>query len=71
MLLKIILVLIVLFGLYKLFGGRLPQRNKKEIDAQTLIECQKCGTFVAQKEALVSRGKYYCSRSCKISAKES
>lgn len=70
MLIKIILVLIVLGLVYKLFGGKIPKFKENKSDAQTLVECDRCGTFVTQKEALSYRGKHFCSQSCKTQIKE-
>ncbi len=75
MLLKIILFGLILFVVYRLFGGRLPtfggQRNetlskeeKRKIDQDTLVECAKCGTYVTYKESIARGEKIYCSKEC-------
>lgn len=73
MLLKLIVVGAILYGLYRLAGGRiLPEKREKvskdsameEEDENTLVECHGCSTYVIKKEALFYKGKYYCSREC-------
>ena len=75
MLLKLILIGAVLYGLYRLAGGRLlpkkgsekgnvPSEGGKEEEEETLVECSRCSTYVVRKEAIFYKGKYYCSREC-------
>jgi uncharacterized protein len=69
MILKVILLLLILYGVYRLLGGRLFSTNRKakdlsKSDSETLIECEKCHTFVSVKDALKSSGRYYCSQEC-------
>ncbi|WP_292662498.1 PP0621 family protein [Nitratifractor sp.] len=76
MLLKLILIGAVLYGLYRLTGGRLlpeggfkragknGKKSEAESDDDTLVECEKCSTYVVKKEAIFYKGKYYCSREC-------
>lgn len=65
MFLKIVLLLIILYLLYKAFGGSisLPKRKDKKEEAQdgdTLVECSKCGVYITKKEAKEKFGKFYC-----------
>ncbi len=64
MFLKIIFILAILYGLYRLFGGsfKLPTANKekKEIEQNTLVECCKCGVYITKKEAKKKGECYYC-----------
>ncbi len=76
MILKIIIVAAILLLLYRLLGGRFPQitmpkrpnvsgkSEQARIEEDTLIECEKCGTFVTLKEAVIIKGKTYCSKQC-------
>lgn len=76
MLLKFIIIAVVLFALYKLLGGKLPEiggrkkdtipkgEDKKKIEEDTLVECEKCGTYVTYKESIIVKGKIYCSKEC-------
>ena len=72
MLLKLLVFGALLYGLYRLLGGKLlPEKTKdsstakaSKEDEETMIECEKCSTFVVKKEAIFYRGHYYCSREC-------
>ncbi len=68
LILKLLIFVIAGLAIYKLFGGKFPslakKRNEKKLDADTLIECAKCGTYVTIKESIIVNGKYYCSDEC-------
>ena len=61
MLLKLLLLAAVIGGIYYFFIKKKPQIPK---ETETMVECQKCGTFVSNKEAIIKDGKYYCSKEC-------
>jgi len=81
MIFKLIVIGAILYGLYRLAGGRIlpesegpkkkkgPQRENGEDDENTLVECSRCSTYVVKKEAILFKGKYYCSRECLDAAK--
>jgi len=67
MILKLIIFAIVAIYIYKLFGGKLPSFKdiqkgvqKDNIEADTLVECSKCGTYITYKEATIIKGQYFC-----------
>jgi uncharacterized protein len=68
MILKLILFAAIGIFIYKLMGGKLPtlgnskgrKPKKKQSDSETLVECEKCGTYVTIEEATLISGKYYC-----------
>jgi len=67
--LKLIILAGLLYGVYFFFFKKtnvLNQNKKKDIkkDSETMVECQKCGTFISANEALISNGKYFCSKEC-------
>ncbi|MBD3789973.1 MAG: hypothetical protein IE885_06380 [Campylobacterales bacterium] len=68
MLLKLLIFVLAGLAIYKLFGGKLPTLGKtkeeKKLDEDTLIECEKCGTYVTLKESIFVNGKHYCSKEC-------
>ncbi len=68
MILKLLIFAIAGVLIYKFFGGRFPQLGKsseeKKLDDDTLIECEKCHTYVTVKESIIVNGKYYCSTEC-------
>ncbi len=39
-------------------------KNKKDIEADTVVECFKCKTYVSVDEAIMMDGKYFCSKEC-------
>ncbi|BBG65055.1 hypothetical protein NNO_0352 [Hydrogenimonas sp.] len=40
------------------------EAKKPGPDEEIMVECEKCGTFVSSKEAIIVDGKFYCSKSC-------
>jgi len=67
MILKLIVLVAALLGVYKLVGGKFPSlksREEKKLEEDTLIECEQCSTFVTTKEAIIAKGRYYCSLEC-------
>jgi len=40
------------------------EKHKPKDDEDIMVECEKCGTFVSSKEAIIVDGQYYCSKSC-------
>jgi len=69
--LKFLIFAIAGLMIYKVLGGRLPSLSKfgknntnKKLDEDTLVECEKCHTYVTVKESLLIQGKYYCSTEC-------
>ena len=38
--------------------------DKYEEITDTMVECPKCGTFASKDDAILSNGKYYCSKEC-------
>ena len=61
MLFKILLLAAVVGAIYYFFIKKKPSIPK---DSETMVECEKCGTFVSNKEAIIKDGKYYCSKEC-------
>ena len=70
MILKLLVFAVVAVLIYKFFGGKLPQfgksRQEKKLDDDTLVECEKCHTYVTVKESIIVSGKYYCSTECTL-----
>lgn len=68
MILKLLIFAVVGLVIYKFLGGKLPTLGKsteeKKLDDDTLVECEKCGTYVTVKESIIVNGKYYCSKEC-------
>ena len=67
MILKIILVAIALFLLYVFVfkkGREKEVAKKDEAIVDEMIECSSCKVFVSKNEAILSDGKYFCSKEC-------
>ena len=68
MIIKLLIFAIVGMLIYRFFGGRFPTIGKnaseKKLDEDTLVECEKCSTYVTVKESIIIHGKYYCSKEC-------
>lgn len=69
MLFKILILAAIIFGVYYFFIKAKPVENKKSKKSKKepediMVECQKCGTYVSNKEAIIKNGKYYCSKEC-------
>ncbi len=72
MVFKALTIIIVLFVVYILFFkkrreseiGSSKKPKKEEAIADIMEECPTCKTYVSKKEAILSNGKYYCSKEC-------
>jgi len=65
---KILLLALVLFVVYIVFFKKSREKDikKKKYDeiTDTMVECPKCGTYVSKDDAILSNGKYFCSKEC-------
>lgn len=73
MILKLLLVIAVIFVVYIMFFKAKKPRNAQtteeknhqaNIEANELVPCVHCGTYLEVEEAILSNGKYYCSSEC-------
>lgn len=71
MVFKFLAFVAVIFVVYILFFKKNREANLKnkrddkyEEITDTMVECPTCGTYVSKDEAILSNGKYYCSREC-------
>jgi len=69
MIVKLLLLGVVLFGIYLVFFKKKREKdiqNQKKNDeiTDTMVECPKCGTYTAKDDAILSSGKYFCSKEC-------
>ena len=68
MVLKVVFIIALLFLVYVFFFKKsreksiFDKKNEKIVDE--MVECPSCKTYVSQKEALLSNGKFYCSKEC-------
>ncbi|MBU0925293.1 metallothionein [bacterium] len=70
MILKVIAVVVVIFLIYILLFKKNREKDitkkKNEKITDEMVECPSCKTYVSQKEAILSNGKFYCSKECLI-----
>ncbi|PZP12688.1 MAG: hypothetical protein DI602_08435 [Aliarcobacter butzleri] len=67
MILKVLGLVIVGFVIYFIFFKKSRQNDiakKDKMITDDMIECESCKTYVSLKEAILSNGKYYCSKDC-------
>jgi len=68
MILKLLIFAIAGVLIYKFFGGKFPTFGKssyeKKLDEDTLVECEKCSTYVTVKESIIINNRYYCCDEC-------
>ena len=72
MIFKVLAVAVVLFLVYIVFFKKNREKAIKENSKEkkheqitdTMVECPKCGTYVSKDEAILSNGRYYCSKEC-------
>ncbi len=67
---KILILIIVIFGIYYIISNRNKNKKKQhskdthKISGETMVECSKCSVFVSANEAIIKDGKYFCSKEC-------
>jgi len=68
MIFKLVALMGIGFLIYIVFFKKSRENsiNKKDkIDeVDTMFECPSCKTYIAKDEAILSNGKYYCSKEC-------
>jgi len=69
MIFKLLAVTAVLFLVYILFFKKSRESNIKKKEkydqiTDTMVECPTCSTYVSKDDAILSNGKYYCSKEC-------
>jgi len=67
--LKLLAIIIVLFFVYLLFFKKSREQNIQNTKddneiLEDMVECPTCHTFVSKDEAILSNGRYYCSKEC-------
>ena len=67
MIFKILALGLVIFFIYIIFFrktrvGNNKTKNDNSIDE--MVECPTCKVFVSKGEAILSNGRYYCSKEC-------
>ena len=62
-LLLIVVVVAVVFWLFKSYRKRLPKEGGEEMpgQAEDMVRCVHCGVHLPKRESVLAGGKYYCS----------
>lgn len=73
MILKLLLVIAVIYGVWFFFIKKKPLHTKTKKGAENLssdmVECAYCGVYSSLDDSILSNGKYYCSQECLESVK--
>lgn len=71
MILKILLVVGVIAFVYFMFIKKRPtiaeskdEQKKEKPQSSEMVECPSCGVYCSLDDAILSSGKYYCSKEC-------
>ena len=64
MILKVLAVILIIFLIYILLFKKNREKEINEKITDEMVECPTCKTYVSQKEAILSNGKFYCSKEC-------
>lgn len=68
MILKILAIGLVLFLVYivlfKKDREKSVKKDIKEKNEEIMVECPTCSTFISKEEAILSNGRYFCSKEC-------
>ncbi len=71
--LKLLLVIAVVWGVYHYFIKKKPlsssHRDSQALEDNDMVQCSTCKIYVEVNEAILSNGKYYCSKECLRNAK--
>lgn len=71
MILKVLAILLVLFFVYSIFFKKNREkviRKKNEKIEDEMVECPSCKVYVSKREAILSNGRYFCSKECLLSS---
>lgn len=67
---KWLLVVAVVYFVYKYFikkpaiSDNVKANKQDDLQSNDLVQCDECDIFVSIDEAILSNGKYYCSKEC-------
>lgn len=64
---RFLLLLLLVYVLYRVFTWKPISPGKKKIrhpDAEEMVACANCGTFVSKREAESRNGQFYCKPRC-------
>jgi len=71
MLVKLLIFVAVVFLIYIFFFKnkrkeeiKESKKHTKNLEGETMVECAKCATFIADKDSIIMDGAFYCSKEC-------
>ncbi len=64
MLFKLLTLAVIGFLIYWFVIRKFLNKKGDDKSIEMMVECSKCGVFISNNEAIVSNGKYFCSREC-------
>lgn len=74
--LKILLLIAVIYAVYYFFFkkktsviSKNSNNNSQKLQDNDMVPCSTCGTYTEVNEAILSNGKFYCSKECLKDAK--
>jgi uncharacterized protein len=71
--LKYLIIAGIIWFVYNFYIKKKPLQSKnsasQKLEDNDMVECTTCKLYVAVNEAILSNGKYYCSKECLRGAK--
>lgn len=67
MLIKFLIIVAIIIGVYLFFIKKKPlnsTKDKEQLSSNDMVECSSCGVYTEVSDSIVSGGKYYCSKEC-------
>lgn len=68
MLIKFLIIVAIIIGVYIFFVKKKPlnksTKDKGQLSSNDMVECSSCGIYCEVTDAILSNGKYYCSKEC-------
>ena len=64
-----LIVILLIAGIYYFVIRKPSLKNPKQPSEEIMLECEKCGTYISSKEAIIKEGAYYCSKECALGEK--
>ena len=72
MLIKWLIIIGLIWFVYNFYIKKKPvvtQNSSKPLEDNDMVQCSTCKIYVEINEAILSNGKYYCSKECLRNAK--
>lgn len=65
---RLLIIGLIIFAIWFFFFRKKVVKESKDnnIESFDMVECQKCGSFISQDDAIFANGRWYCSKECLI-----